>query len=348
MGAGSWHGWRLTTPGPPRDDGPLVPSDGPVPEPAPGEVLVAVSACAVCRTDLQLVEGDLAARHLPVVPGHQVVGEVVALGDGVEHPTVGTRVGLAWIAGTCGVCRFCTTGRENLCEHARFTGWDRDGGYASHVTARADFTHPLPEGFADLDAAPLLCGGVIGYRSLGVAGVGPGSAGTTLGLYGFGASATCVLQVARHWGVEVHVCTRSEREQRAALELGAAWAGGYDERPPVPLDAAITFAPVGDVVVAALEALDRGGTVAINAIHLDRVPELDYDRLWWERSIRSVANVTRADVHDFLHLAAEIPIRTRTEVLPLDEVGTALRRLEEGDVSGSFVLDVAHPTARTR
>ena len=337
----TWHGWRLEQPGPARDDGPLVVADAPLPTPGPGEVLVEVHACAVCRTDLQLVEGDLEARRLPVVPGHQVVGTVVGTGDGVEEPTVGTRVGLAWIAGTCGVCRFCRSGRENLCERARFTGWDRDGGYASHVTARADFTHQLPEGFADLDAAPLLCGGVIGYRALGVAGVDAGSGGTTLGLYGFGASATCVLQVARHWGVDVHVCTRSEREQGAALELGATWAGGYDERPPVPLDAAITFAPVGDVVVSALQALDRGGTVAVNAIHHDCIPQFDYDDLWWERSIRSVANVTRSDVRELLALAAEIPIRTRTEVLPLDDVGPALRRLREGDVSGSFVLDVA-------
>jgi propanol-preferring alcohol dehydrogenase len=249
-------------------------------------------------------------------------------------------VGLAWIAGTCGVCRFCRTGRENLCEEARFTGWDRDGGYATHVAARADFTHPLPDGFADLDAAPLLCGGVIGYRALKVAGIGPSSAGATLGLFGFGASATCVIQVARHWGVQVHVCTRSVAEQDAARQLGAAWAGGYDEPPPVPLDAAITFAPAGDVVVAALRAVDRGGTVAINAIHLDRVPELDYDLLWWERSLRSVANVTRADVREFLALAAAIPVRTRTEVLPLHRVDTALRRLSAGDVHGSFVLEV--------
>jgi propanol-preferring alcohol dehydrogenase len=323
---------------------PLVAVTGPVPEPGPGEVLVAVHACAVCRTDLQLVEGDLAARHLPVVPGHQVVGTVAAHGPGAgddpEVPRVGERVGVAWIAGTCGHCRFCTTGRENLCEEALFTGWDRDGGYATHLVADARFTHRLPDGFDDLDAAPLLCGGVIGYRSLRVAGLGPERAGARLGLYGFGASATCVIQVAVHWGLEVHVCTRSEREQAAARELGATWAGGYDERPPVPLDAAITFAPSGDVVAAAVRALDRGGVVAVNAIHLDRLPEMPYDDLWWERSIRSVANVTRADVREFLELAAAIPVRTRTEVLPLDDAGTALRRLAVGDVSGSFVLRV--------
>jgi len=344
-----FHAQRLEHPAPlGRGTMPaLVAVEGPVPEPGPGEVLVEVHACAVCRTDLQLVEGDLPARRLPVVPGHQVVGTVVAVGpadpsepDPRAAPAVGDRVGLAWIAGTCGRCRFCTSGRENLCEQAHFTGWDRDGGYATHVTAAAAFTHRLPDGFGDLDAAPLLCGGVIGYRSLKVAGVGPARVGARLGLFGFGASATCVIQVAVHWGLEVHVCTRSEREQQAARELGAAWAGGYDERPPVPLDAAITFAPAGAVVAAAVRSLDRGGVVAVNAIHLDRLPEMPYDDLWWERSIRSVANVTREDVREFLQLAAEIPVRTRTEVLPLVEAGTALRRLAAGDVSGSFVLQV--------
>ncbi|HEY6531716.1 MAG TPA: zinc-dependent alcohol dehydrogenase family protein [Acidimicrobiales bacterium] len=335
-----FRAWRLDEPAPTTPTGPLHRVDGPRPEPGPDEVVVEVHACAVCRTDLQLVEGDLEARRLPIVPGHQVVGTVVARGDTVVEPALGTRVGVAWIAATCGTCRFCRRGRENLCEQARFTGWDRDGGYATHVRARADFVHPLPDTFADVDAAPLLCGGAIGYRSLRVAGIGPDSSGTALGLYGFGASATCVIQIARHWGVDVHVCTRSARERQAALELGASWAGGYDERPPVPLDAAVTFAPSGDVVVAALQALDRGGVVAVNAIHLDRVPELDYGDLWWERSIRSVANVTRDDVRELLELAASIPIRTRTEVVALDDANDALRRLAAGDVSGSFVLEV--------
>jgi alcohol dehydrogenase, propanol-preferring len=338
--SGRYRAWQLATSGPATDDGPLVAVAGPVPVPGDGEVLIEVHACAVCRTDLQLAEGDLPARTSPVVPGHQVVGTVVALGAGVDGHAVGDRVGVAWIAGTCGRCRFCTSGRENLCEAARFTGWDRDGGYATHTTARADFVHRLPDGFDDLDVAPLLCGGVIGYRSLKVAGMGPERRGARLGLYGFGASATCVIQVAVHWGLEVHVCTRSVGEREAALTLGAAWAGGYDELPPEPLDAAITFAPSGDVVASALKALDRGGVVAVNAIHLDRLPEMPYDDLWWERSIRSVANVTRDDVREFLALAAAIPVRTRTEVLPLDEVGTALRRLAAGDVSGSFVLRV--------
>jgi propanol-preferring alcohol dehydrogenase len=335
-----YRAWQLEHPGPATDSAPLVRVAGTVPSPGADEVLIEVHACAVCRTDLQLAEGDLPARRLPVVPGHQVVGTVSRLGPGVTDPAIGDRVGVAWIAATCGTCRFCTSGRENLCEVARFTGWDRDGGYATHVTARADFVHRLPDGFDDLDAAPLLCGGVIGYRSLKVAGLGPERSGARLGLYGFGASATCVIQVAVHWGLEVHVCTRSEREREAARQLGATWAGGYDESPPVPLDAAITFAPSGDVVAAALKALDRGGVVAVNAIHLDRLPEMAYDDLWWERSIRSVANVTRADVREFLALAAAIPVRTRTEVLPLDQADTALRRLAAGDVSGSFVLRV--------
>ena len=319
----------------------------PDPDPGPGEVLLEVAACAVCRTDLQIVEGDLPARRLPIVPGHQVVGRVVAHGAGVDGAAlpIGTRVGVAWTAGCCGACRHCRTGRENLCEDLLFTGWDRDGGFATAMTARADFVHRLPEGFDDLAAAPLLCGGTIGYRSLRVAGIDLArAAGTRLGLYGFGASATIVIQLAVHAGCDVHVSTRSVAEQQAALAMGAAWAGGYDERPPVPLDAAITFAPSGDVVVAALAALDRGGVLAINAIHLDRIPEFDYDLLWLERQIRSVANVTRADVREFLALAAEIPIRTRTEVLPLAEANTALARLRAGDIAGAAVLAAQNST----
>ncbi len=244
---------------------------------------------------------------------------------------------LSGLAGTCGTCRACTSGRENLCERAEFTGWDRDGGYAERMTVGADVAVRLPDGFADLDAAPLLCGGVIGYRALRVAGVEPGS---RLGLFGFGASALLAIQVARHWGCEVYVFTRSEHERERAVDLGAAWTGGYDDPAPVPLDAAVTFAPVGSVVVAALRAVDRGGTVAINAIHLDRIPELPYELLWWERSLRSVANVTREDARAFLALAAEIPIRTATEVYPLADGGLALERLASGEVRGSAVLAV--------
>lgn len=315
----------------------------PAPEPGPGEVQLEVTACAVCRTDLQIVRGDLPARQPTIVPGHQVVGRIRAHGAGVDparHP-LGQRVGVAWIAGTDGTCRFCRAGRENLCLDLRFTGWDRDGGYAEVTTARADFTYPLPDGFDDLRAAPLLCGGAIGYRSLRVAGVDLADArGLRLGLFGFGASATCVIQLAVHAGCEVYVTTRSEPEQQRARDLGAAWAGSYAEPVPVPLDAAITFAPVGDVVIAALKALDRGGTVAINAIHLDRIPQFDYDDLWLERSIRSVANVTRDDVREMLRLAAAVPVETHVEVHPLEQAGAALDALEDGAVRGAAVLQV--------
>lgn len=270
-----------------------------------------------------------------MVPGHQVVGRVVALGAGAEGPAPGTRVGLTWLAGTCGRCRFCRRGDENLCEAASFCGWDRDGGYAELVTARAAFVHPLPEGPTDAELAPLLCAGVIGYRSLRVSGARDGD---RLGLFGFGASASIVIQLAVHRGMEVHVCTRSERERALALELGAVWAGDFDERPPHLLDAAITTAPVGEAVLHALAALDRGGVAAVNAIHLDRVPELPYELLWWERQVRSVANVTRADAREFLELAAAVPVRTQFEVRPLSDAGGALADLAAGRVHGSAVL----------
>jgi len=319
----------------PADQRPLRFAEVPDPSPAADELVLRIAACGVCRTDLQICEGDLKARCLPVVPGHQVVGRVEAVGSQVRGWSVGERAGVAWLAGACGACAQCRAGRENLCSEAQFTGWDRDGGYAERLAVRAAFALRMPEGFDDLAAAPLLCGGVIGYRSLKVSGIEPGG---RLGLYGFGASALLAIQVARHWGCEVYVATRSERERRRALDLGAVWAGGYDEAPPVPLEAAVTFAPVGEVVIAALKALERGGTVAINAIHLDRVPEFPYDHLWWERSLRSVANFTRQDAQEFLDLAAAIPIRTATEEHPLEEANEALRRLAAGEVGGAAVL----------
>lgn len=325
---------QITRPAP-IEASPVTVVERPDPEPGPGELLLRVTACGVCRTDLQICEGDLAARQLPIVPGHQAVGRVEAVGEGVTGWAIGDRAGVAWLAGTCGACQWCASGRENLCENATFTGWDRDGGYADRMTVRAGFALPLPEGFGDLAAAPLLCGGVIGYRSLKVSGVRPGG---RLGLFGFGASAFLTIQVAVHWGCEVYVCTRSQTEQQRARDLGAVWAGGYDEAPPHLLDAAITFAPVGSVVIAALRAVDRGGTVAINAIHLDRVPEFSYDLLWWERSLRSVANFTRDDAREFLELAADIPVRTATELFPLEEVNTALAKLKAGTLRGTAVL----------
>lgn len=305
------------------------------PEPVAGELLLRVAACGVCRTDLQLAEGDLEAHRLPIVLGHQIVGRVEALGPGVADWNVGDRAGVTWLAGACGRCPRCRESRENLCEFATFTGWDRDGGYAEYTTARADVAVRLPDTIDDLAAAPLLCGGVIGYRSLRISGIEPGG---RLGLFGFGASARLAIQVATHWGCSVFVCTRSETDRQRALELGAAWAGGYDDAPPKPLDAAITFAPVGDVVIAALRTLERGGTVAINAIHLDRIPEFSYDLLWWERCIRSVANVTRRDAREFIELAASIPIRADIELHPLADGNIALQRVAEGTVHGAAVL----------
>ncbi len=324
---------RLSRPAPVAD-GPLEDVDLPDPDPRPGELVVAVAACAVCRTDLQVVEGDLPARRLPVVPGHQAVGRVERIGRDVSGWAVGDRVGVAWLASTCGACDWCTTDRENLCPDARFTGWDLDGGFATRVPVRADFALRVPEGFADLEAAPLLCGGVIGFRSLKVSGIQPGG---RLGLFGFGASALLALQVARHWDCEVHVRTRSRRGQDEAAAMGAASVGAADQPTPA-LDAAVTFAPTGDAVVAALRALRPGATVAVNAIHLDRIPAFSYDLLWAERAIRSVANYTRADAREFLALAARIPVRTSIQVFPLQDANVALRSLADGGLTGTAVL----------
>lgn len=324
----------LDRPGP-IESAPLRLRSVPDPELGPGDLLLRVTACAVCRTDLQIASGDLAARRLPIVPGHQAVGTVEAVGGAVEGWRPGDRAGLTWLAGFDGTCGFCRSGRENLCPAATFTGWDRDGGFAERLVVRADVAVRLPTAMDDLAAAPLLCGGVIGYRALRLSGIRPGG---RLGLYGFGASALQAIQVARHWGCEVHVASRSSADLEYATAFGAASVGRYDDPPPAPLDAAITFAPVGSVVVAALRALDRGGTVVVNAIHLDGIPAFDYDDLWWERSIRSVANVTRRDATEYLELAATIPIRTEIEVHPLAEGNTALGRLERGEIAGAAVL----------
>ncbi|MGZ8437541.1 MAG: zinc-dependent alcohol dehydrogenase family protein [Candidatus Limnocylindrales bacterium] len=314
---------------------PLELVDLPDPVPATGELLLRVAACAVCRTDLQIATGDLPPHRSPVVPGHQAVGEVVALGPGVDGWAIGDRAGTTWLAGFDGACPFCTSGRENLCRAARFTGWDVDGGFAELTTVRADVAVRIPAGLDDVAAAPLLCGGVIGYRALRLSGIG---AGGRLGLYGFGASARQAIQVATHWGCEVHVASRSSRDLGRAVAMGAASVGGYDDPPPAPLDAAITFAPVGSVVISALRALERGGTVVVNAIHLDGIPAFSYDDLWWERSIRSVANVTRADAQEFMALAGELDIRSEVEVHDLEFGNEALGRIESGEVAGAAVL----------
>ena len=290
-------------------------------------VVIDVSMCAVCRTDLQIVRGDLPMRRAPLIPGHQAVGRLPS----------GERVGLAWLGGADGTCNYCRAGLENLCEQAEFTGWTVNGGYAERVVARSDFVFPLPEGLSDEQAAPLLCGGIIGYRSLMLSRIEPGQ---RLGLFGFGSSAHLAIQVAKHWGCEVCVFSRSPGEHELARSLGADWVGGYDDSPPAPLDAAVTFAPVGSVVVSALTALAPGGTVAINAIHLDKMPEFSYDLLWRERSLRSVANFTREDAREFLELAAEIPIVPETTVFDLDAAGEALDELEGGRILGTAVLRV--------
>ncbi len=312
-----------------EEPGRLVEREVADPVAAAGEVLIEVSACGVCRTDLQIVQGDLEMRRRPLIPGHQVVGRIAGTGE---------RVGVAWLHGADGTCPACRRGLENLCPNAEFTGWTTDGGYAELIAARRDYVFPLPESFTDLEAAPLLCAGIIGYRSLRIAGVEPGA---HIGLYGFGSSAHLAIQVALHWGCTVAVFTRSQRERELALRLGAAWAGGYDDPAPWPLDAAVTFAPVGSVVVAALRSLAPGATVAVNAIHLDEMPAFRYDLLWQERSIRSVANFTRADATEFLALAAEVPIRAQVREFPLAAAGEALDQLAAGAISGSAVLVVS-------
>lgn len=308
----------------------------------PGELLLKVSACGVCRTDLQIARGDLTSKVLPIVPGHQIVGRVVASSPSPNQPSdqsikIGDRVGVGWLADACGTCDKCVSGRENLCEHARFTGLHRDGGFATFVTVSSRSVFAIPDRFTDLEAAPLLCGGIIGYRSLKRSGI---MSGQKLGLFGFGASALIALQIALHWKCRVFVCTRSVTEQARAIELGAEWAGSYDDKIPELLDAAVTFAPVGSVVVAALKSLDRGGTVAINAIHLDRIPEFSYDHLWWERSLVSVANYTREDAREFLELAAAIPVKTVSDVFSLADANLALDRLENGQIGGAAVLNM--------
>lgn len=337
---------QLAKPGP-ASSGPLRPVELADPSPGPGELLLSVHACGVCRTDLQIVEGDLRAHRLPVVPGHQVVGSVSAVGEGVSGWQIGERAGITWLAGFDGTCRFCASGRENLCPNATFTGWDVDGGYATRVTVRADVAVRIPDAFSDVDAAPLLCGGVIGFRALRLAGVphlssdgdeGQRATAFRLGLYGFGASATLAIQVAVAAGCRVHVASRSEEDLGRARELGASSVGGYADPPPEPLEAAITFAPVGSVVVDALRAVDRGGTVVINAIHLDQVPAFPYALLWEERGLRSVANVTRRDATDFLAWAARVPVRTSYRTYPLEAANDALADLAAGSVGAAAAV----------
>ena len=329
--------WWVGRPGP-ADTGPLVAGERPDPVPGRGEVLVRVRVCGVCRTDLHLAEGDLPPRRPGVVPGHEVVGDVVASGPGADRFQPGERVGVAWLGGTCRVCRFCVRGQENLCLTPTFTGWDRDGGYAELVTVAQDFAYRLPESFRDEEAAPLLCAGIIGYRALLRADL---PVGGRLGIYGFGASAHLAAQVALYRGASVYVMTRSPAARALALELGAVFAGDADEPPPDPLDSAILFAPVGTLVPPALRALDRGGTLAVAGIHLSDIPALNYaTELFQERQLRSVTANTRADGEEFLRIAAEIPLRPSTTAYPFEEAGRALRDLAADRVTGAAVIRV--------
>ncbi|MBV8071634.1 MAG: zinc-dependent alcohol dehydrogenase family protein [Acidobacteriaceae bacterium] len=323
----------LYSPAPIRDR-PLRIEDAPKPALLAGHLLLKVRACGVCRTDLHITEGELPPCKRPLIPGHQIVGDVI--GGATPELPAGARVGISWIGGVDGVCPYCARGLENLCDHPAFTGYTVDGGYAEYALARADFAFPLPQTLDDLHAAPLLCAGIIGFRSLRVAGV---ERGDRVGLFGFGASAHLAISVLHAWGCEVYVSTRGASHRKLAESLGAQWVGAETERPPAQLDRAVTFAPSGDVVIAALSSLRKGGVVAINAIHLDRMPEFDYDRLLWgERQIRSVANMTRQDARDFLNLAAQINLRPKTTSFPLDQANEALQAVKADSIDGAAVI----------
>lgn len=314
---------------------PLRSAEIPIPAPGRGQVLLRVRACGVCRTDLHVADGELARAKLPLVLGHEIVGEVVATGEGAERFSLGARVGVPWLGSTCGVCRYCRSGRENLCGEARFTGYQIDGGYAEHTVADERFCFSIPSEYADDSAAPLLCAGLIGYRALVMAGDAE-----RLGLYGFGAAAHIVAQVARHQGRRVFAFVRrgDEAAKRFAREMGAEWAGDSSERPPEELDAAILFAPAGELVPLALRAIARGGTVVCGGIHMSDIPSFPYEILWGERSVRSVANLTRRDGEELLALAPRVPVRTETRRYPLKEAGAALADLRAGRLSGAAVL----------
>ncbi len=322
------------------EDLPLVLKDLPIPEPADGEVLLKVSACGVCRTDLHVVEGELENPKLPLIPGHQIVGEVVKVGDGVETAAIGDRLGVAWLASTCGSCAYCRAGMENLCDKALFTGYQVNGGYAEYATARADFAYPIPQGYPDQQAAPLLCAGLIGYRSLRMAEIEPLDGPLRIGLYGFGASAHIVCQVANHRGHEVYAFTKDgdTETQSFARDLGAVWADGSSESPPEKLDSTIIFAPVGELVPQALKVLRKGGVCVCAGIHMSPIPSFDYDILWGERVLRSVANLTRKDAEEFFELAPRVPVTTHIKTFELEEANSALRKLKEGEVEGAAVL----------
>jgi alcohol dehydrogenase, propanol-preferring len=321
-----------------RQREPLLPAELPEPQPAgPGQVLISVHACGVCRTDLHILDGELAEPKLPLVPGHQIVGTVVEVGEGVERFAAGQRVGVPWLGWTCGECRYCLSGRENLCDRARFTGYDLDGGYAELAVADGRFCFPIPEDYPDEQAAPLLCAGLIGYRALRLVGDAE-----RLGLYGFGASAHILCQVAAHQGRRVLAFTRpgDDRGQAFARELGAEWAGSSDEAPPEEIDGAVVFAPVGALMTTALRSSAKGARIISAGIHMSDIPSFPYEQLWGERVIGSVANLTRRDGEEFLALAPRVPVRTEVEVLPLEEANEALGSIRDGTLRGAAVLRV--------
>lgn len=307
------------------------------PTPGAGEILVRVRACGVCHTDLHVVEGELPNPKLPIIPGHEIVGVVEAPGEGASRFQPGDRVGIPWLHRTDQTCIYCQHDQENLCDAATFTGYTADGGYAEYVTAHEDYAVSIPDAFSDVEAAPLLCAGIVGYRSLRLSDLQPGE---RLGLYGFGASAHLCIQVARHWGCEVYAFTRSEAHQRHARDLGAAWAGRAEDAPPHEVDRAIIFAPAGVIVPLALGHVRKGGTLCINAIQMSDIPPMPYRKLWDERTIRSVANATRQDAEEFMPLAARIPIRSETQVFDLDDANHALQTVKRSEISGAAVLRV--------
>lgn len=317
------------------EESPLVLKDVPKPKIDENEVLLKMRACGVCHTDLHEIEGKLKTKKLPLIPGHEVIGEVIEIGSNVENHAIGDRVGVAWLYSADRSCKYCKRDQENLCDDAEFTGYTVDGGYAEYMKVSGDFTYSIPDVFSDVDAAPLMCAGVIGYRSLRLSEVKPGE---TLGLFGFGASAHIVIQIAKHWDCETFVFTRSKNHQKHASALGAAWVGTSKDDPPKKIDRAISFAPAGPLILDVLRVLDKGGTLAINAIYLSDIPPISWDLLWHERKIVSVANVTRQDAHDFLQVASEIPVETTTTPYELKDANKALQDMKHSRINGAAVL----------
>ena len=323
----------------PIEEKPLVVAEVEKPTLGPQEVRLKILTCGICHTDLHVVEGELPSKKLPIIPGHQIVGVVESVGRKVTRFRVGDKVGVAWLNSTCGKCEFCLKGKENLCEKARFTGYDVDGGYAEYTVVSQDFAYPIPKGFSDVEAAPLLCAGVIGFRALRLSEI---ERGGRLGLFGFGTSAHIVIQIAKYWSCQVYVFTRGEEHRKLARDLGAVWAGGAEDSPPTKMQSAIIFAPAGKLVLDALRVLEKGGTLALAGIYMTPIPEMDYqEHLYYEKTVRSVANSTRKDAEDLLELAGEIPIRAEVQEFPLEEANRSLLLLKQGKIQGAGVLRVS-------